>query len=87
VGSDDPAISLTDLPGGAHAFSDSDSNSGYLVTASDLAHMTEAADRFFSRSIFTCCHRNVVREVAGGLTRSGRVDGYVWEVLNSVEPD
>jgi phosphonate transport system substrate-binding protein len=87
VGSDDPAISLTDLPGGAHAFSDSDSNSGYLVTASDLAHMAEAADRFFSRSIFTCCHRNVVRAVAGGLTRSGRVDGYVWEVLNSVEPD
>ncbi|RGP38044.1 PhnD/SsuA/transferrin family substrate-binding protein [Pseudotabrizicola alkalilacus] len=84
---DDPATSLGNLRGGAHAFSDPDSNSGYLVTASDLARMGETPDRFFSRAIFTYGHRNVVRAVAGGLTRSGSVDGYVWEVLNSVEPD
>ncbi len=84
---DDPATSLADLRGGTHAFSDPDSNSGYLVTASDLARMTETPERFFSRAIFTYGHRNVVRAVAGGLTRSGSVDGYVWEVLNSVEPD
>ncbi len=28
-----------------------------------------------------------MRAVAGGLTQSGSVSGYVWEVLNSVEPD
>lgn len=84
---EDPATSLADLRGGAHAFSDPDSNSGYLVTASDLARRHETPDRFFSRAIFTYGHRNVVRAVAGGLTRSGSVDGYVWEVLNSVEPD
>lgn len=84
---DDPAASLADLRGGAHAFSDPDSNSGYLVTASDLARMSETPEPFFSRVIFTYGHRNVVRAVAGGLTRSGSVDGYVWEVLNSVEPD
>jgi phosphonate transport system substrate-binding protein len=83
---DDPATELSDLRGGAHAFSDPDSNSGYLVTASDLARTAETPDRFFSRAIFTYGHRNVVRAVAGGLTRSGSVDGYVWEVLNSVEP-
>jgi phosphonate transport system substrate-binding protein len=77
---------LADLQGGAHAFSDPDSNSGYLVTASDLARIGTTPDIFFSRSIFTYGHRNVVRAVAGGLTRSGSVDGYVWEVLNSVEP-
>lgn len=87
VGVDDPATILPDLHGGAHAFSDPDSNSGYLVTASDLARMGETPERFFSRSIFTYGHRNVVRAVAGGLTRSGSVDGYVWEVLNNVEPD
>jgi phosphonate transport system substrate-binding protein len=85
--SDDPATGLPELRGGAHAFSDPDSNSGFLVTASDLARMGEAPERFFSRAIFTYGHRNVVRAVAGGLTRSGSVDGYVWEVLNSVEPD
>ncbi len=87
VAADDDAASLADLKGGTHAFSDPDSNSGYLVTASDLARIGASPDGFFSRSIFTYGHRNVVRAVAGGLTRSGSVDGYVWEVLNSVEPD
>lgn len=83
---DDPAADMAGLRGGAHAFSDPDSNSGYLVTASDLARLGEAPERFFARTIFTHGHRNVVRAVAGGLTRSGSVDGYVWEVLNRVEP-
>jgi phosphonate transport system substrate-binding protein len=84
---DDPAAALTDLRGGTHAFSDPDSNSGFLVTASDLAGLGESPETFFSRTIFTFGHRNVVRAVAGGLTRSGSVDGYVWEVLQAVEPD
>lgn len=85
--SDDPAQRLDDLRGGTHAFSDPDSNSGYLVTASDLARMGQTPEAFFARTIFTFGHRNVVRAVAGGLTRSGSVDGYVWEVLSRVEPD
>jgi phosphonate transport system substrate-binding protein len=86
VREDDEAEGLEDLRGDVHAFSDPDSNSGYLVTASDLARMDETPERFFSRSIFTYGHRNVVRAVAGGLTRSGSVDGYVWETLANVEP-
>ena len=83
----DAATSLKDLRGGMHAFSDPDSNSGFLVTASDLARMGETPDDFFARTIFTWGHRNVVRAVAGGLVRSGSVDGYVWEALAVVEPD
>lgn len=83
---DDPASSLLDLAGGIHAFSDPDSNSGWLVTVSDLARMGNRPENFFSRTIFTYGHRNVVRAVASGLTRSGSVDGYVWEVLAAVEP-
>ncbi|RMH45740.1 MAG: phosphonate ABC transporter substrate-binding protein, partial [Alphaproteobacteria bacterium] len=64
---DDAARSLGDLRGRVHAFSDPDSNSGFLVTASDLARMGETPERFFSRTIFTYGHRNVVRAVAGGL--------------------
>lgn len=86
VRTDDTALELEDLRGDIHAFSDPDSNSGYLVTASDLARLGETPDRFFSRYLFTYGHRNVVRAVAGGLTRSGSVDGYVWEALASVEP-
>ena len=83
---DDPAAGLSDLAGGVHAFSDPDSNSGWLVTASDLARRGTKPEGFFARTIFTYGHRNVVRAVASGLTRSGSVDGYVWEVLAVVEP-
>ncbi|SIT13068.1 phosphonate transport system substrate-binding protein [Paracoccus saliphilus] len=84
---EDQASGLTDLRGGAHAFSDPNSNSGYLVTASDLARNNLRPEQFFSRIIFTYGHRNVVRAVAGGLVRSGSVDGYVWEALTKVEPE
>lgn len=87
VGPDDPAEDLPDLEGSLHAFSDPDSNSGFLVTASDLARMGRRPEEFFRRFIFTYGHRNVVRAVAGGLVRSGSVDGYVWEVLAKMEPD
>lgn len=87
VGTDDPAQALGDLKGATHAFSDPDSNSGFLVTASDLARVGETPENYFSRVIFTFGHRNVVRSVAGGLTRSGSVDGYVWEALSLAEPD
>ena len=83
---DDPATGLADLQGGIHAFSDPDSNSGYLATVSDLARMGTRPETFLSRTIFAYGHRNVVRAVAQGLTRSGSVDGYVWEALTSVEP-
>ncbi|MBM2324242.1 MULTISPECIES: PhnD/SsuA/transferrin family substrate-binding protein [Marivita] len=86
VGTKDGAEALSDLQGGTHAFSDPDSNSGYLVTATDLRRMGEQVDGFFSRSIFTFGHRNVVRAVADGLVRSGSVDGYVWEALAVIEP-
>ncbi len=82
----DPAQGLADLAGGAHAFSDPDSNSGWLATVSDLARLGLKPEGFFGRTIFTWGHRNVVRAVASGLTRSGSVDGYVWEALSEAEP-
>ncbi|WP_376744414.1 substrate-binding domain-containing protein [Marimonas arenosa] len=87
VGASDTATTLDDLKGAAHAFSDPDSNSGYLMTVTDLVRAGETPTDFFSRSIFTYGHRNVVRAVAAGLVRSGSVDGYVWEVLATEEPD
>lgn len=79
--------SIEDLAGDVHAFSDPDSNSGYLVTAAELAGMGYKPERFFRKVVFTYGHRNVVRAVASGLAQSGSVDGYVYEVLGEVEPD
>lgn len=84
---DNPVASIEDLRGAIHAFSDPDSNSGYLVTVSDLARMGVTPETFFRRTIYTYGHRNVVRAVADGLVTSGSVDGYVWEVLTAEEPE
>lgn len=81
------ATGIEDLKGDLHAFSDPNSNSGYLVTAALLAEMGLKPESFFRDTIFTYGHRNVVRAVASGLAQSGSVDGYVWEVMASLEPD
>jgi len=77
---------IAGLRGDIHAFSDPNSNSGYLVTAALLAEMKLRPDQFFRQSFFTYGHRNVVRAVAAGLAQSGSVDGYVWEVMSIIEP-
>ena len=81
------ATNIDDLKGDIHAFSDPNSNSGYLVTASLLAERKLRPDQFFRQVIFTYGHRNVVRAVASGLAQSGSVDGYVWEVMTTIEPE
>jgi phosphonate transport system substrate-binding protein len=82
-----PATGVDDLAGDVHAFSDPDSNSGFLVTSAPLAERGQRPEGFFNRAFFTYGHRNVVRAVASRLAQSGSVDGYVWEVLNEVEPE
>lgn len=84
---DRSARELADLKDDTHAFSDPDSNSGFLVTRALLADMRLRPETFFSRTFFTYGHRNVVRAVASGLAQSGSVDGYVWEVLTETEPE
>ncbi len=75
------------LKGDVHAFSDPDSNSGFLVTRTLLAKNRLLPENFFSRSFFTYGHRNVVRAAASGLAQSGSVDGYVYEVMRETEPE
>ena len=87
TGRDRAAQSLDDLKGDVHAFSDPDSNSGWLVTATALAKRNHTPDRFFGQTLFTWGHRNVVRAVASGLATSGSVDGYVYEVMRETEPE
>lgn len=87
VGTDSPARRFDDLRGSIHAFSDPDSNSGYLVTAALLLRGGESPGTFFRHVFFTYGHRNVIRAVASGLAQGGSVDGYVFEVLRQVDPD
>jgi phosphonate transport system substrate-binding protein len=84
---DRDATEVEQLKGDLHAFSDPNSNSGYLVTAALLARQKLRPEQFFRQSFFTYGHRNVVRAVAAGLAQSGSVDGYVWEVMSAIEPE
>ncbi len=87
VDRDREAADILDLEGDIHAYSDPDSNSGYLVTRAALADKGRAPNSFFRKTFFTYSHRNVVRAVASGLAESGSVDGYVWEVMSEIEPE
>lgn len=86
VRQDRRARAIGDLRGDIHAFSDPDSNSGFLVTSAVLAAEGASPSGFFGRSFFTYGHRNVIRAVASGLAASGSVDGYVWDVMAELEP-
>jgi phosphonate transport system substrate-binding protein len=84
---DAPGAAWQDFRGKTHAFSDPDSNSGWLVTTHLLFVAGTTPDTFFGKTFFTYGHRNVVRAVAAGLADCGSVDGYVWDVLAEREPE
>lgn len=82
-----PASGIFELRNDIHAFSDPDSNSGFLVTAAELASQGQMPEPFFRKTIYTYGHFNVVRAVASGLANSGSVDGYVYDVLRESNPE
>jgi phosphonate transport system substrate-binding protein len=77
---------LAELRGKVFAYSDPDSNSGFLYPQFRLTTQGENPTTFFSRSFFTWGHRKVVEAVAVGLADGGAVDGYVWETLAEFNP-
>ena len=79
--------SLDNLRGKVFAFSDPDSNSGYLYTAYLLAKQGVVPATYFSKSFYTWSHRKVVEAVAVGLAQGGSVDGYVWDTLSKIHPE
>lgn len=79
--------SLADLRGRIFAYSDPDSNSGYLYPQFRLRQMGENPANFFARTFFTWAHRTVAHAVGDGLADGGAVDGYVWEMLAKYRPD
>lgn len=78
--------SVLDLRGKVFAYSDPDSNSGFLFTQYSLRRLNEAPGAFFGRTFYTWGHRKVVEAVAVGLAQGGAVDAYVWETLARSHP-
>lgn len=81
-----PFQSLADLRGAIFAYSDPDSNSGFLYPQYAIQAMNENPASYFTRTFFTWAHRTVVEAVSVGLADGGAVDGYVWETLARTRP-
>jgi phosphonate transport system substrate-binding protein len=84
---DDQSNSLLDLKQKVFAYSDPDSNSGYLYTQVQLINEDIEPRHFFAKTFFTWSHRDVVKAVAERVAHGGAVDGYVWETLAINEPE
>lgn len=84
---DQESHSLADLRGRPFAYSDPDSNSGYLYPRYAVAQIGADPATFFGRSFFTWTHRKVVEAVGVRLAAGGAVDGYVWETLARFYPE
>ena len=85
--SDTKTGSLDNLRGKVFAFSDPDSNSGYLYTEYMLAKQGFLPSTYFTKYFYTWSHRKVVEAIAAGLAQGGSVDGYVWDMLSKTHPE
>lgn len=84
---DTKSSGLLDLKKKVFAYSDPDSNSGYLYPQVELIKTGIEPRYFFAKTFFAWSHRGVVTAVADGLAQGGAVDSYVWETLAEKEPD
>lgn len=83
---DRTTASFADLAGRVFAYSDPDSNSGFLVPQYELYRLGNDPAAFFRRTFFTYAHSKVVLAVGQGLASGGAVDGYVWETMARQSP-
>ncbi|NMG73263.1 PhnD/SsuA/transferrin family substrate-binding protein [Aromatoleum diolicum] len=84
---DSVTTKVTDLRDRVFAFSDPDSNSGYLYPHYQLNRANTSPANFFRRSFFTYAHKKVVEAVALAVAHGGAVDGYVWDTLARTHPE
>lgn len=82
-----PYQHFSDLKGKIFAFSDPDSNSGFLYPLSLLAKRGESPETYFRQTFFTFNHAETVQAVSEYYADGGAVDSYIWEYLASFRPD
>jgi len=77
---------LDQLRGKIFAFTDPDSNSGWLVPTYVLMQMGETPESFFHRVVYTYSHDNSIKAVADKLVDGAAVDSLVYDYLLSQDP-
>ncbi len=84
---DSPYKRLSDLRGRVFAFSDPDSNSGFLYPLALLSEQKENPETFFRQTFFTFNHAETIQAVAEQVADGGAVDSYIWEYLAAFRPE
>lgn len=87
VPADSPVNQLEDLEGKVFAYSDPDSNSGYLVPRATLNDAGFDPDRFFRFTFFTFSHAETVMAVSERVADGGAVDSYVYDMMRKFAPE
>lgn len=82
-----PYKRFDDLKGKVFAFSDPDSNSGFLYPLILTIDKGEKPESFFRQTFFTYNHAETVQAVADQVADGGAVDSYIWEYLAVSRPD
>ncbi|WP_259460904.1 PhnD/SsuA/transferrin family substrate-binding protein [Paraburkholderia sp. BL23I1N1] len=85
--SDSTTTHITQLRSRVFAFSDPQSNSGFLVPTTELIRAGIRPSRFFRKSFFTYAHRKVVDAVTSGIADGGEIDGYVFDTIEKEHPE
>jgi phosphonate transport system substrate-binding protein len=82
-----PLKNFSDLQGKIFAFSDPDSNSGFLYPLSLMVAQDETPETFFRQTFFTFNHAETVQAVSEQFADGGAVDSYIWEYLAVFRPE
>jgi phosphonate transport system substrate-binding protein len=82
-----PHRKFSELKGKIFAFSDPDSNSGFLYPLALVVAQDESPGTFFRQTFFTFNHAETVQAVSEQVADGGAVDSYIWEYLASFRPE
>lgn len=87
VNKESPYQSIEALEGRVFAFSDPESNSGYLYPQFLLTAKGKDPETYFRNVFFTYNHAETIEAVAERVADGGAVDSYIWEYLLESRPE
>lgn len=80
------ANKLADLEGKVFAYTDPDSNTGYIVPRAMIRDNGGQPDHFFRQVFFTWDHEQAIEAVAEKVADGAAVDSYIWECTAASRP-
>jgi len=83
---DSAARSLADLEGKSFAYTDPDSNTGYIIPRAMIRDAGSSPEKFFRLTFLTWDHGQAIEAVAEGVADGAAVDSYVWEYMAAMRP-